>query len=149
MNICTLGATALALLAALAAVPTWNLGIWDSAIPGAGLFPLIVALLLFLTSVGSIAFDTLSMNEAEAVNTRRLSSYAVALIAFALLLEPMGASFSIAAIFLFLLRGVERFSWRLAGLLSACAVLGTWVLFEQVLNVPLPHGLQWWTTWMY
>ena len=71
---------------------------------------------------------------------RRLAGYVAGIAFFALALEPLGALITIALLFLFMLKLVERRSWFSSITLTAVAVVGTWIVFGRMLSVPLPRG---------
>lgn len=112
--------------------------LWEHGEPAAGLFPFIAALLLIFTSllctVRSVPID-------EPVELPRILAYCAALAFFCAMLEMLG--FAVAT-FLFLvgvLRFVEKLRWLAAGLLATGVAVSTWILFEVLLSVPLPHGV--------
>jgi hypothetical protein len=55
-------------------------------------------------------------------------------------MEPIGALPAVAVLFVWLLGAVERLSWRAVGGVTVVATAGTWLLFDRLLNVPLPRG---------
>ncbi len=116
-------------------------GVWQGGEPGAGMLPAISGALLFaltailaLTEVGA-STTTTSTDPPEA---KRLISYMVAVVGFALLMRPLGTMPTIVLFFLWILRGVERLPWRLTLAVTAGASVGTWLLFDRLLQVPLP-----------
>src|ERR1043165_9121723 len=128
------GALACAVIGAAGAWYGLRLGVWQAGSPPAGFFPALSGALLCI-------FSVFALKEAEAgeaaAHPRRVLGYMAGLLAFAFLMEPVGALPMIAATFLSLLLGVERMAWRRALLLSFGATVCAWLLFERLLQVPL------------
>ncbi|MBI3707004.1 MAG: tripartite tricarboxylate transporter TctB family protein [Proteobacteria bacterium] len=117
-------------------------GVWDGAGPGAGLFP--AASGGAMAALGLLILVTETSMPAPAAEgaTRpwRLLGYVAGLLAFALLMEQLGAIAAIVLLFLWLLAVVERLPWRLVLAVTAGSAFSTWLLFERLLQVQLPRG---------
>ena len=116
-----------------------HLGVWQAGSPLAGFFPALSGAILCLFSLA--ALPAKSEAEAPPAHPYRVLGYTAGLLAFALLMEPVGALPMIAAMFLWLLLGVERMPLRPALLLTGGATGCAWLLFEHLLQVPLPRGI--------
>jgi len=120
-------------------------GIWDGGSPLSGFFPAISggALCLFGLLVALREPEPPAEPDAAAgpPSLRRILGYLAGLLAFAFLMEPVGALPMVVLMFLWLLAGVERLAWRVALPVTAAAALGAWLLFDRLLQVPLPRGL--------
>ena len=116
-------------------------GVWHGGGPGAGLLPAISgALLLTLTAIAALAEGAASKTApSEPLQAKRLISYLAAVVGFALLMRPLGTMPTITIFFLWILRGLERLPWRITLAVTAGASVGTWLLFERLLQVPLPR----------
>jgi putative tricarboxylic transport membrane protein len=129
-------ALGLAVLWQARALPFGTLGA-----PGAGLFPVALALLLALAGSwlaakgGGPALAALGWKEAP----RGLAIFA-ALAFAALALETLGYRLTVAAVLLFLIGTVERRGWLPAALVAAGFAFGTYAVFADFLRVPLPRG---------
>ncbi len=116
-------------------------GVWHGGEPGAGLLPAISGALLFaLTAIVALTEMAASTTttSTDPPQAKRLICYMVAVIGFALLMRPLGTMPTIILFFLWILRGVERLPWRLTLAVTAGASVGTWLLFDRLLQVPLP-----------
>lgn len=136
------GAAAPAALFALGAFGAWSamrFGVWEAGGPGAGMMPGLsgVALCVFAAIA---AFERRASQE-EPAHLPRLAGYVAGLAGFALLMDPIGAVPAIIALFLWTLGVVERWPWRRVLPIAAGAALFAWVLFDRLLQVPLPKGL--------
>lgn len=116
-------------------------GVWHGGEPGAGLLPAISGALLFalaaIVALTEVAAST-TTTSTDQPQAKRLICYLVAIFGFALLMRPLGTMPTIILFFLWILRGVERLPWRLTLAVTAGASVGTWLLFDRLLQVPLP-----------
>lgn len=120
------------------AVSGLRMHLWENGEPAAGLFPFLAALLLIATS---LLCTIQAVSGEDPIEIPRVIAYCVALALFCVLLEVLGF---VAAAFLFLigvLMFIEQMKWQIAGLFSAAVAVATWILFEILLSVPLPHGI--------
>lgn len=121
-------------------------GVWEDGSPRAGFFPALSggALCVFgavMALVESTASRPSATANADRSPLRRMLGYMVGLLAFASLMEPVGAIPVIVLLFLWILAVVERLPWRLVLAVTAGSSFGAWLLFERILQVPLPRGL--------
>jgi putative tricarboxylic transport membrane protein len=117
-------------------------GVWDGAGPGAGLFPAASGGAMALLGLLILVTETSTPGPAPQGESRplRLLGYIAGLLAFALLMETLGAIAAIVLLFLWLLAVVERLPWRLVLAVTVGSAFSTWLLFERLLQVPLPRG---------
>lgn len=138
------GCTAFLLLSLYAGFTAHGYGLWSQGEPASGLFPFMVSVALAAISVAGLVMALLRPAggvERERREPRRVLLYGVALAAFALGWQPVGHVVTTAAVFLFLMRVVEHVSWHRALWVAAASAVGSWLLFERLLGVPLPHGM--------
>jgi len=126
-----------------------NLGLWRGRSPGEGLFP-------FMTAASMVAFSAAGFVSAFAMpriatedggtsreSLWRMGAYVVALLFYALALEPLGfvaaTILSVAAI----LRFAERYSWLVTLAIAVGAAAACHVLFGVWLGAQLPTGTLW------
>jgi putative tricarboxylic transport membrane protein len=115
--------------------------------PGAGFFPKSLALLLGSLSIVLLArgglIDTAPVSSLwpEREGRIRVAIMLAALLAYVLLLEPVGYLIATAGLFLVLLRWVGRQGWAITLGTAALAAVGSYVLFARWLMVSLPAGL--------
>jgi putative tricarboxylic transport membrane protein len=138
-----MGALGLTCLGLLALFINSRLPIWDFSGPGPGLMPTIGASLMIvaaLLSIGGLRRDP----EAQPGAPSRASLIYV--VSFGLLL-PLTAIVGLLPALGLLAAGLlyfaERQSLRLSLSLPVAAAAASWLLFEHLLLVPLPHGLVW------
>jgi putative tricarboxylic transport membrane protein len=123
-------------------------GVWENGSPLAGFFPGLAGAGLLVFSLLAAIREWPRPVEPEASfapnrqgHWRLLLGYLAGLLAFAFLMEPVGAIPMIALLFLWLMRAVERLAWRIVLPVTVAATLGAWLLFDRLLQVPLPRGL--------
>jgi putative tricarboxylic transport membrane protein len=114
--------------------------------PGAGFYPVMVAVFAIVVAAGATvsAFRSARPAETDAVgldaaSRRRVVISVVALVAFCLGLPWIGypaAAFAFVAVVLRYLGG----RWRTALLTGALSAAGSYGLFAVLLDVPLPRG---------
>ena len=136
-------------IAGLVLVALGLLIVWESralpfgslAAPGAGMFPVALALilaalgLLLALKAGGPALGALGWKEAKP----GLAIFA-ALAFAALALETLGYRLTVVAVLLFLIGAVERKGWRATGLVAFGFAFASYALFADFLRVPLPRG---------
>ena len=121
-----------------AAASGLSMHLWENREPAAGLFPFLASLLLIVTSL--LCATQITSSE-DPIEIQRVVAYCVALALFCVFLEFLGF---VAAAFLFLagvLLFIERIKWHISGFFAAAVAISTWLLFEILLSVPLPHGV--------
>jgi putative tricarboxylic transport membrane protein len=137
------------------AVESVSLGFWTRLGPGPGLLPL----LLGVTLVGLAAIwavqsllaaraatarddsarvDSAQDDGAEPLDLRYIAVVIGSLIALAALLDLIGFQIAMALFLLLHLRWIGRRGWLLSIGLALAGSVGTFVLFDRVLQVPLP-----------
>lgn len=127
----------LTLIGLAAAAYALQLGLWEYGEPGAGLFPLIAALLL----VGSSLLSTSDViPSGSKIEYPRLVSYVFALFVFGLSLELTGFAFAAAFFLTWVFALIERIEWKRALSFACIFAFAIWGLFNQVLALPLPSG---------
>jgi putative tricarboxylic transport membrane protein len=136
-----ISAVCLAATAATAAVAAWKLGLWRAGAPGAGLFPLLAAFMLLGTSIGTLIRDTPKRTDREPADRRRLLLYLLAISLFAIAFNLLGAVLAILAFVMGVLRCIERLSWPRSMIVAGTLAGLCWIVFDQLLGVPLPAGL--------
>ena len=119
-----------------------------AARPGAGFYPVIVAVFALVVALAGTAsaFRGVPGAAAEAVeldaaSRRRVVISVVALVAFCLVLPWVGypaAAFAFVTVLLRYLGG----RWTTALLTGALSAAGSYGLFAMLLDVPLPRGLR-------
>jgi putative tricarboxylic transport membrane protein len=112
--------------------------------PQPGFFPAILSVLLAAAALLVLAEAFTAGQERaavqEQVSWKRIGLAVGALIAFALLFESLGYVVATFLFVVFLLRAVDRTTWRLAVGVAFCAALFSYLLFGLLLRSPLPVG---------
>jgi putative tricarboxylic transport membrane protein len=130
-SLCAIGASG--------AYASWRYGVWDAGGPGPGLLPGLASLALCLFA--AIAARESAPPAGEPTNPWRLAGYVLGLAAFAFLMGPLGALPAIVLLFAWVLGAVERWPLRRVLPISAAAAFFAWLVFDRLLQVPLPRGL--------
>lgn len=107
---------------------------------GPDTFPMILAVALFLSSIALMYKPEANSIWPKGKTLLEIGYAIVALIAYAALMEPLGFILSTMGTVTFL-------AWRMGGslkisaLVALCAAIGVFLLFNNVLDLPLPLGL--------
>jgi len=128
-------------------IQTRDLTAWESVGPSEGFFPL--ALSIFLGVLSLIIIMQAWMQKRKPLGTLKILGpqegkfilYIVSFIGFGLLFMKVGYSITLAAFILFVLRIVEKQSWKLTIIAAVISIVVSHVLFSTFLSVPLPEGI--------
>jgi putative tricarboxylic transport membrane protein len=107
---------------------------------GPDTFPMILAVALFLSSIALMFKPEPNSVWPKGKTLLEIGYAIIALIAYAVLMEPLGFILSTLATVTFL-------AWRMGGsikmsaLIALCAAVGVFLLFNNLLDLPLPLGL--------
>lgn len=115
-------------------VLSWIYGLWSFGSPGPGLMPAAASILVICASAAEIllpAPQTWTLN-------RRLLAHATALILLPFASLVLGMLAALAAYVFVVLCFVERLPPLRAVTVAGLATGGCWLLFQQLLSVPLP-----------
>jgi putative tricarboxylic transport membrane protein len=141
----TLGSILLLALALGALIESMKLPFGSVSAPAAGFFPLVLSVLLALTSllgfIGALRGSEASLIEERSLIWKKILLTLGALVVFALAFERVGYLVATFLFIIFLLRLVERKSWGLALAVSVSAAVISYVIFGLLLGTPLPSGL--------
>jgi putative tricarboxylic transport membrane protein len=112
--------------------------------PGAGFYPVIVAVFAIVVALAATASAYRSAPgtaaiELDAASRRRVVITVVALVAFCLVLPWVGYPMA-AFVFVTVVLRYLGARWTTALLTGALSSAGSYVLFAVLLDVPLPHG---------
>lgn len=139
----------LALLGAGALALSLRLGLGGEETPGPGLFPAMAAALL-LALLAPPAFALLRRSgqhvpaeEVDADGWRRLGLYLLAMTVAAVALVPLGFALGIGIALVVVLRFAEGLGWARAVMVAALGIAACFILFDWLLEVPLPRGAVW------
>lgn len=136
-----LGPLALVALAGGALFIAWDYGLWTFGAPGAGLMPSLAAALLAVTGLLALVEKQKPATDDDGEpDPWRLSCYLIALIALVPAILAIGMLPALGIFILLCLRLAERMSWRSSITIAVCAIAGSWLLFERLLQVQLPRG---------
>ncbi len=133
------GALVLALPVAAA---SWGFGLGSPKSPGAGFWPLVIAVTMAGLGLSLILHPT--PNAPKAGGGSRWGKFAISLgtlLFFVVALEPLGYLLSTAVVLFVQFRWVEGRTWLSTTITSASAAVITLILFRVLLKVTLPLGI--------
>jgi hypothetical protein len=119
--------------------------------PGSGFFPFVLGLMLMGLSAGHALRLHLAGRELptgpetdrkDGVSTRQVLRFMGAVVAGTALLEPLGFLLVSFLLMVALLWGLG-IRWHVSGLIALPTALGSYLLFVQWLQIPLPRGWIW------
>jgi putative tricarboxylic transport membrane protein len=131
-------------------VESLQIGLGGFRSPDAGLFPILTALPLGIFSL-LLIFDAALRKEdpkeeprkvwAKETKWKNLILAFLALVAYALLVDPLGYVLTTFLFVLLLFRLIEPQSWAVSVLAALATALVTFVVFNLWLNTQLPEGM--------
>jgi putative tricarboxylic transport membrane protein len=120
--------------------------VWGRSGPQAGFFPLVIGIIIsgfsLVILIQSFVLDPAQGNEQakEAVSSFRVSSYALSMVLYGLLMTTLGFFIS-TLLFLFLIvKYGEKQGWKTTLIFGLATTLLSYLLFRYWLGVPLPLG---------
>jgi putative tricarboxylic transport membrane protein len=129
----------------------WEYSIGDVEEPGEGIFPLVVGAVFSILSLAGLTKslapgenrDPSSEVFPRGSDLRRVIQIAVSLTIFAALFRFVGFNISALALMISMMRILGPWSWLKITLAAAVLVGLSYLLFENLLGVPLPRGSFW------
>jgi putative tricarboxylic transport membrane protein len=139
------GIAALLAVGIVSAARSLTYGIWVDGEPGPGLFPLIASALVVVPCL-IVVLGTALQRKDDAIpvisaptTPKRLLTYSAVIVTWPLLLQPLGYALASSIALLALLRA-GGVGWVLSAAVTVSAVGGSILLFQKLLEVPLPTG---------
>ena len=124
-----------------------GLTVWAETGPSEGFFPLVLSILLGVLSA-IILLQAWWRRKGETEPFRIFGAkrskfflYSGAFLAFGLIFFWVGYSLSMALLLLFILRFVERQSWKTTIYVTVASIIGSYVIFQVLFTIPLPEGV--------
>ena len=123
------------------------LAVWGEMGPGEGFFPITLSIILAVLSFVIILNAFLKKGQEKETfhilgpRKRKFILYGVSFLIFGLIFPRVGYSLTVAAFLVFILRVVERKSWKTTLMLTAISIIGSYVLFVKAFSIPLPEGI--------
>jgi putative tricarboxylic transport membrane protein len=142
MNIDRILGVGAVLLAIPVGVASWGFGVGSPKSPGAGFWPLVIALVMAGLGLSLILHPT--PDAMTASGKSRWEKFVISLVTLAfyvVALEPLGYLLATAVMLFVQLRWVESRSWRSSALIAILAAGLSLVLFRVLLKVSLPMGV--------
>jgi putative tricarboxylic transport membrane protein len=136
-----IGPALLSLIAIAALVLAREFGLWSFGTPGAGLMPTAAAALLLIASLADLRMP--ADRRRWPALAWRPASYMVGLVSLVALTPLIGMLPALAVFIFAILYFIERLAALHATAIAGVAVVGSWLLFERLLSVPLPKPLFW------
>jgi len=112
--------------------------IWSFGMPGSGLMPVIASVMVIVSCLWTIAAGDTGERPRFAWPPVAYSAGFVALLPLAAIVGLLPALAIVAAVVLRFIEGVPMLR---SAMVTASIAIGSWLLFERILMVPLPHGL--------
>ncbi|MER5387460.1 tripartite tricarboxylate transporter TctB family protein [Saccharopolyspora sp. NPDC002686] len=125
---------------ACGAVGSWSLGLGSAAEPAAGTWPFLVSLAISVLGV-VLALLARRTRDAERMSSASWAVLAAiaSMVGFAAVITAIGFEIPAALLAFVWLRFLGRESWRMSVLGSLGIVVGFYVVFVGLLDVPIPH----------
>lgn len=122
---------------------SWGFGVGSPKSPGAGFWPLLIALTMAGLGISLILRPSEAAPSAATLDSRwgRFGIALGTLAFYVVALEPLGYLLAIAVLLLVQLRWVESRSWRTSAWTAILTALISFVLFRVLLKIPLPSGV--------
>ena len=123
--------------------------------PGPGFFPLVISIIITGLSLVIVFKSLMSPRSREkekilekaeenVVDVFRVSSYAILLLFYAILIERVGFLITSALFLVLIIKFVERQGWKITIFTATTSIVVSYLLFVYLLGVPLPRGLLNW-----
>lgn len=130
------------LLAIPVAVASWGFGVGSPKSPGAGFWPLVIALVMAGLGL-ALALRPTPNARGEAGKSRwgKFGVSIATLLFYVAALEPLGYLSATAVMLLVQFRWVESRSWRTSIAVALTAAVASLILFRVLLKVSLPAGV--------
>lgn len=121
---------------------SWGFGVGSPNSPGAGFWPLLIAVVMFGLGLSLILRPTPNAGTAEGGSRWAPFGLTLATLAFYIVaLEPLGYLLATAVLLLVQFRWVEGRSWRSSVVIAVAAAVISLVVFRVLLKVSLPEGV--------
>jgi hypothetical protein len=121
---------------------SWGFGVGSPNSPGAGFWPLVIAVVMFGLGLSLILRPTPNAGKAEGGS--RWGKFGLSLVTLAfyvVALEPLGYLLATAVMLVVQFKWVEGRSWRSSVVIAVAAALISLVVFRVLLKVSLPEGV--------
>ena len=115
--------------------------LWSFGAPGAGLLPVVAAVLLLVLSL--LVLRERPPADAEPVDRPRIFKYGAGLLALPPAILAVGMLPALGVFVLLMLRLAEGARWRTALVVAVASTALCWLLFVYLLHVPLPVSAIW------
>jgi hypothetical protein len=132
--------------AVLLAIPigaaSWGFGVGSPKSPGAGFWPLVIALTMAGLGLWLILRPT--PNATTAGGESRWGKFGISLgtlVFYVVTIEPLGYLLATVALLFVQLRWVESRSWKSSAVIALLAAVVSLVIFRVLLKVSLPEGV--------
>lgn len=130
------------LLAVPVAVASWGFGVGSPKSPGAGFWPLVIAVVMAGLGLAMLLRPAPDAGgEAGESRWGRFGISLATLLFYVVALEPLGYLLATAVLLLVQLRWVESRSWRSSIAIALLTAVASLILFRVVLKVTLPTGV--------
>lgn len=124
-----------------------KLVIWDDMGPSEGFLPFASSILLGLLSLITIIHAYFRHGEGEDTfrilgpKKKKFVFYGTSFIIYGLIFSKAGYSLTLGLFLVFILKFVEKQSWRMTIIVAATSILSSYLVFTRAFSIPLPEGL--------
>ena len=128
------------------ALKSLQYSVWSRLGPDAGFFPLLISLVMMGTSALLVTKSSMRARQGEGRkmpmakdDVFRVLAYGILMLFYAVFIGRVGFLISTSLFLFLILKYVERDTWKTLVLFSLGVVILSYVIFDYLLGVPLPH----------
>ncbi len=124
-----------------------SLTVWGESGPSSGFFPLILSILLGFLSLIIIFRAWLQTQTTQEIfkilgpKRGKFFLYITSFFVFGFIFTKLGYSLTLTAFLIFIVKIVERQSWKTSLGVIIISIIVSYILFVNFLSVPLPEGI--------
>jgi hypothetical protein len=124
-----------------------QLMVWDDMGPSEGFLPFVSSILLGVLSLIIMIHAYLKPEEGEKTlrilgpRKKKFILYGTSFIIYGLIFSKVGYSLTLGLFLVFILKVVEKQSWRMTFVVTAIAIFSSYLLFAKAFSIPLPEGI--------
>jgi putative tricarboxylic transport membrane protein len=138
------------LLSVVLLIHSTSLTFWDDMGPAEGFFPFLLSIVLGLLSLAIVLRALLHVRKMRqkqegirflGPRKGKFFLYLASFVVFGLFFAKIGYSLMVAGFLIFILKIVEKQSWKMAVTMTVGVIIASYIVFRFFLSVPLPEGV--------